>query len=250
MDQLTSEISPESLATLLPDLPRWLEARSMLLSRRGSVVGHCPGDPTTFVALQPDTGVASVIGRPPGELIQAVAERVSEVVAVPENAEWTAAALPGWKRERATLHVLSAMARLPAVPPGSVRYLDPDELARVREIPRALLSELLVEAQAGTRIAAALAGDRPVSFCYAGWMTERWWDISIDTLEPYRRQGYAARCVAFCIQELALSGKQPVWGAFTSNLASAQLAAKLGFEAVDTVVVFSRPVTQTSVDFE
>jgi hypothetical protein len=27
MDQLASEISPESLATLLPDLPRWLEAR-------------------------------------------------------------------------------------------------------------------------------------------------------------------------------------------------------------------------------
>jgi hypothetical protein len=49
VDQLTSEISPESLATLLPDLPRWLEARSMLLSGRGLVLGLRPGHPTTFV---------------------------------------------------------------------------------------------------------------------------------------------------------------------------------------------------------
>jgi hypothetical protein len=35
-------------------------------------------------------------------------------------------------------------------------------------------------------------------------------------------------------------GREPVWGAMQSNVASLELARRLGFAAVDEIVVFSR----------
>jgi predicted GNAT family acetyltransferase len=89
-----------------------------------------------------------------------------------------------------------------------------------------------------------LADGRPVSFCYAADETEGLWDISIDTLEPYRRQGYAARCVSYMIYEIRRRGKEPVWAAEETNLPSMRLAAKLGFVLVDGLLLF-RPSTRT-----
>ncbi|MGH7579478.1 MAG: GNAT family N-acetyltransferase [Gemmatimonadales bacterium] len=227
---------PTFLAALLPDLPRWVEVRGMLLSGHGFSVGVTIGPPPAFVALEPD-GLAVVVGHPPDDIIRAAAARTREVLAAPEDADRVAAALPGWKRERATIHILDSDERLPAVPAGAVRELPIQELAAVPD--PALREELLSEAGDGTRIVAAYAGEVPVAFCYAGSVTERWWDISIDTLEPYRRRGYAARCVAFRIRELALLGKRPVWGAVESNPGSMGLAVKLGFRPVDTLFLFS-----------
>jgi RimJ/RimL family protein N-acetyltransferase len=238
---LTSEISPASVAELLPDLPRWVEVRSLFLSGRGSVLGLSAGGPPAFVARDADSGQVTVVGCPVHDLIQAAAGRAREIWTVPENAEWTAAALPSWKREAATIHVLSAPEQVRAVPPGTVRPLGAHELATIPEIPAALRNELLAQARAGTRIMATVVVDRPVAFCYAGSVTERWWDVSIDTLEPYRRQGYAAQCVAASIDQMAPAGKHPVWGALESNVASARLAARLGFRPVDTLFLFSPP---------
>ncbi len=46
------------------------------------------------------------------------------------------------------------------------------------------------------------------------------------------------------IPELAEQGRMPVWGSLESNTASARLAAKLGFNPVDTIIVFS-PAEET-----
>jgi RimJ/RimL family protein N-acetyltransferase len=81
--------------------------------------------------------------------------------------------------------------------------------------------------------------------CYAGWRTEKWWDVSIDTVEAYRRRGYAARAVRFMIGHMAGLGQAPVWGALESNIASMHLAASLGFVAIDQLAVFSQPTTLT-----
>jgi predicted GNAT family acetyltransferase len=66
------------------------------------------------------------------------------------------------------------------------------------------------------------------------------WDIGIETLPEYRRHGYAEQCVQFMVAHHLQRGKHPVWGAEESNLASLNLAAKLGFKAVDRVVLFRR----------
>lgn len=225
--------------TELPDLPRWVEVRGMLLAGRGRTLGIGTEPRLNGVVHQPDTRLAAVIGEPEPGLIWGAARTSSEILAVPENSVWVGEALPDWTSETATLHVLPDFNHLPEVPVGSVRPLEPDELATIPDLPAALRSELETELSAGSPVAAALDDGRPVAFCYAGSVTETLWDVSIETLEPYRRQGHAARCATWLIHHLAWDDKRPVWGASASNAASARLAAKLGFTAADSLVVFS-----------
>lgn len=233
-----SVLAPEAVARLLPDEPRWVEVRGMLLTGMGRPVGAVATSPVTFVALHAGDDQAAVVGRPPHELIQNAAASATELLAVPENADWVTAALPSWQLESATIHVASSLDLIRAVPPGVVRELTIPELSGLPIQYAQLGDDLLVEARSGTPVFAAFAGEQPVAFCYAGSVTERWWDLSVDTLEPYRRQGYAAQCVAHVAQYMAAQGRMPVWGASKSNTASARLAAKLGFTPVDAIVVF------------
>ncbi len=86
---------------------------------------------------------------------------------------------------------------------------------------------------------AAFVDNRVASICYACRESESLWDISIDTLEPYRRRGLAAACVRFLIRKMRQEGKEPVWGAVDSNIASLGLATKLGFRPVARIAVFT-----------
>jgi len=88
-----------------------------------------------------------------------------------------------------------------------------DLAAVAGDLPEGLRSELEVSLAEGAPVAAALADGRPVSFCYAGDQTEGLWDISIDTLECYKRQSYAARCVSYMVDEMRRRDKEPVWAA-------------------------------------
>lgn len=234
-----SVLAPEAIARLLPDEPRWVEVRGMLLTGMGRPVGEVVTSPVTFVALHAGDDQAAVVGRPAHELIQNAAASATELLAVPENADWVAAALPAWRLEPATIHTLSDPDLIRVVPPGIVREVTIPELTGLPIQYASLREDLLVEARSGTPVFAAFAEKEPAAFCYAGSVTERWWDVSIDTLEPYRRQGYAAQCVAHVAQHMEATGRMPVWGAMKSNTASARLAAKLGFSPVDAVVVFS-----------
>ena len=76
-----------------------------------------------------------------------------------------------------------------------------------------------------------------MSFCYSGWETESHWDVSIDTLEAYRRRGLGAAACVCLIRHFARLGKTAVWGSLESNPASIALAHKLGFTPVDRLVV-------------
>ena len=171
--------------------------------------------------------------------MRAAAEVAHEILAVPEDAGWTATALPEWGREAATLYVLGEHGRLPGFSEEEARLMTAPELAAAPELPADLRDELMSEAKEGTLVGAFAEG-RPVSFCYPASVTERWWDISIDTLEPFRRQGHAGRAVSCCVRLMERTGRRPVWGAVASNPASARLAEKLGFVATDSLIVFSR----------
>ena len=225
----------------LPDTPRWVEARGMLLSGRGHVLGADPVSSHTGALLQPDTRLAVVVGRPGETLIRQAAAVADEILAAPEHTEWVAAALRDWTAETATLHVLVDFTCLPAPEAGRVRLLDPTEISAIPDLPDPLRDELTVESRAGSPLGAAFVDEHPVAFCYAGAVTETFWDLSIETLENYRRRGFAGQCAAYLIRRLAEEGKRPVWGAAESNGPSARLAAKLGFKPVDSVVVFTRP---------
>lgn len=225
------------LAHALPDVPRWVETREALLLGECEVFGLGRAGGLSFVVR--DEPLISVVGRPP---LRAIREAVAgdpenEVVVPPENGAHVAAALPGWETVPATLHLLGEEPRLPHVPAGAVRLVEPSELAGVEGLPGDLCSEL-VEAGRRSPIAASFADGRPVAFCYAA-RTEGLWDVSIDTLERYRRQGHAARCVSFMVEYL--HPLRPVWGAENTNRASLQLAARLGFVPVDELLILHPP---------
>jgi RimJ/RimL family protein N-acetyltransferase len=226
------------LAAELPDIPRWVEVRSMLRSGHGRVIGAVTTSPLSFVVLD-SSGTAGVVGRPLATEIRAAAEQAREVLVAPEEAGWAAAALPEWGLEEATLFVRSDQVVLPVFTENEARHITREELAATSGVPAGLREELLVEAAVG-HLVASFAHGRPVAFCYPSSLTERWWDVSIDTLSDYRRQGHAARAVACAIEHMAQTGRAPVWGAVASNVASARLAQKLGFQATDRLIVCSR----------
>ncbi len=242
----------DRLAHALPDIPRWLYVRSMLLSGRCEVLGLAEGGPEPqFVARELEESedrAVCVVGRPPADAIREAARRNrdgGELLTTPEGASHILGALPDWTATRATLHLLSDASRLPRVAGGEVRPFGASDLATVADdLPEGLRSELEVALTRGAPAVATLADGRPVSFCYAADETEGLWDISIDTLEPYRRQGYAARCVSYMIDEMRRRGKEPVWAAEETNLPSMRLAAKLGFVPVDELLLF-RPSART-----
>lgn len=233
------------LAALLPDVPRFVETRAMLLRGCCEVLGlEEDAASPSFVTRDGEEALVCVVGYPARE---AVAEAVARngdagaVIATPENVSRVAQAVPGREPQPAILHLLGEAERLPGATEGEpVRLLSgPEEL---RLLPPGLRAELRAELERalrrGTPTVAAFVGDVPVSFCYVASETEGLWDVSIDTLEEHRRQGHAARCAALMIRHMREKGKEPVWGALESNAASMGLAARLGFVSVDRVFVF------------
>lgn len=233
------------LAALLPDTPRFLETRGMLLEGCCELLGveEADGGPS-FVArgLHPEEKLVAIIGHPAKE---AIADAVSRnggsgaVIAMPENAALAARTLPGWEMGPAILHLLGEDGLAP-MPEGGVQLLSGPE--GFDALPRGLRAGLRAELEGAlsrdTPLAAAFAEGIPVSFCYAASETESLWDISIDTLDAYRRRGYASCCAAFMVRYMReTAGKEPVWGALETNAASMHLAASLGFVPVDRYFV-------------
>jgi len=208
----------------------------MLLSGECELLGLEEGGDVSAVVRNTGFPLISVVGCPSEATIReaAAGRRDHEIIVPPENEDLVAAALPGWESARATLHLLEDEGRLPPVPAGSVRLLDPAELDSIEELPPDLRAELTSAVQSFP-VAVSLEEGRPVAFCYAD-RTEGLWDVAIDTLEGHRRRGHAARCVAYMIWHLR--PLRPVWGAENTNRASLGLAAKLGFVPVDELLLF------------
>ncbi len=245
---------PDSLAELMrlvPDEPRWIDYRGLLASGRCRVIAE-PDPARGFVARALDEPFAAVWGEPSEEAVRAAAGRGSldDVLVAPgAGAERVAAALPGWRTERVTLHVLPG--ELPAIAPpegADLAMLAPDSPPVAPDLdglPRALRAEVAgllarVRPLVVARVPPGVAG-RIVSVCSAPWETETLWDVSIETVARHRRRGLAAACFAALARWMAAErGKRPVWGAQESNPASLALAARLGFVRDSELLTFRR----------
>jgi len=228
--------SPGELALLLPDVPRWVETRSMLFSGDCEVIGLIESGSPSFIVKCPRTGLMAVVGRPSPELISSAVEGCPTVLAPPETTEHVLCSLEGWIAVPALLH-LPGDAPFPLPDTRfDVRMIGEAELDRSREIPADLKDELLGACRV-SQVAAVFAGIEPVSFCYPSAITETLWDVSIDTLPPYRNRGYARAAVLSMIEFMQTGDRRPVWGAEVSNHASIGLARKLGFVVVDELNV-------------
>ncbi len=214
----------------------------MLRENRATVIG-LTADRCHFVARCTQRGLIAVVGRPDPAFIAGVARRAppdAEVLAADEHGDHVAGALTGWRRTVAHIFGWPDAWPLPESPDvREARLLEPAEVAGLRHVPRALREELL-GAVGYSPVAGAFAGGAPVAFCYATGITETLWDVSIDTLEAYRRRGLAQlafRCLAAVMGQ---RGQRPVWGALDGNAASLALAARLGFRPSGRLAFFDR----------
>lgn len=220
----------------LPDLPRWVETRDLLLWDASIVVESPARD--GFVVWSESDRMGSIVGVPDVVALSRAAEQMSELLAFPENVEKVQALVHGFRKELAT--VFAAPAHLPRSPTHACGQVGRTEIISQKHLPPELQDELLEAAEDGAIVIAAFTGTLPVAFAYVASETETLWDVSIDTVEGYRRKGYARSAVVRLMRIMEKKGKAAVWGALESNQASANLARGLGFIETDELWVFSR----------
>jgi GNAT superfamily N-acetyltransferase len=217
-------------------MPRLVETRGMLLSHGSRVRGDAESG--HYVVWEDD--MAAVVGHPDPSIVRTVvqAPAIRELLVMRDAFTLVRSSLPEWPYEEAVIHALPQPAPEWPLPGPGVAFLEAD--APLDHLPPELADEI-AEARASGPVAAAWCDERPVSFCYAGSITETLWDVSIDTEPAYRRRGLAQAAVHLMAAFHRESARLPVWGAMIGNLASLQLASRMGFVPVDTLYVFGRP---------
>lgn len=226
--------------TALPDLPRWVEARGLLLSRRGFVV-DTPDGCRMICGRKDRVVVPTTVELSP--MLESVATReVPDASILLQDVMLPAARyhLPDWSADAVTLYTLPEdRARAWRLPQWPTAPISAEQIGAATDLPGALRVELL-DAVSRTPVWAASIEGRPVSFAYAAQTTERWFDVSVDTLEPFRNRGLGRASAMGLIVDRMLRGLLPVWGAAKSNEPSHKLARRLGFEPVDLLWLLTR----------
>lgn len=249
----------------IPDEPRWVDTRGMLLSGRAEIASAADEIDRAegFLVVVADVSLAAVVGSPPADVVRGAIESLGgdvNVLAQKEDEAHLAAALPGWTRRTAVLHVLPGAMPWEAEEQEGARVFTRETAPSLDHLPQDLRREVRDALQGRTTaryvagalpmhvtgatdsripVAAAWADRRPVAFCYPVWQTESWWDVSIDTLAAYRQRGFGARAARTLIRYMRTTGKAPVWGALDTNLPSRTLAARLGFIETAGITVFT-----------
>lgn len=231
----------DQLLALLPDEPLWLETRGLLRSETSRLLSDVILEPLAFVIADEEGDWGAVVGMPPAEAIADAGELITELLAFPENRRWVEQALgDGWSAEEAILHTRDGPPNAVAHSSARLRFLEPGEVAQFSHLAEELAGELTDAERSGTPIGTAAVDGTPVAFCYAGTLSETLWDVSVDTLEQYRRRGLAGAVFEFMAAHWAKSGRRPAWDALASNAESLGLAAKLGFVPVARHWIFTR----------
>jgi len=247
-------MEPRDLATRLPDEPRCVDLRGLLLSGRCRVFPEWPQEGEGFVVRSNDFPYAAVAGTPTAAAVRAAVEGADaaatawagegsegewHVLVPPEAADAVHAVLPvEWSRRGVVIHALAGdVPTAGEAPDGAEIRLAPQGYTAagfdLSHLPSPLATEYAGEHVSRRPLAAAFVDGRAAAFCYAPISTESLWDVAVDTLAPYRRRGLAAACYRALAAHLAAErGLAPVWGALTENRASLRLAGKLGFEPV------------------
>lgn len=74
-----------------------------------------------------------------------------------------------------------------------------------------------------------LEDNTAVSLGYTSFISDSFYEIGIETLECYRKKGYAYIASRTVLDEVLSRGKEPFWECSADNIASAKTAEKHGF---------------------
>jgi GNAT superfamily N-acetyltransferase len=229
---------PLALAAALPDVPRWIQTRSLLRSAQGELRMSAGGEGA--VVIQRDPPLATLVGSADAALLRDTVAGVSddfELLVQLTELDGVRSALRDWEVALAVLHVPGRPFPATWQADSGVETSAPPDPRRLAELPRDIRRFVGV----ASAMAVRLVDGRVAAVCAAESVTESLWDVSVDTLEGHRRRGHATACFQALAAHMAAQGRQPVWGAEEANVASKRLAAKLGFRAVDRLAVVSPP---------
>jgi len=114
----------------------------------------------------------------------------------------------------------------------SARLLTPRDSALLAAAPAEVAGsgyrdagELLTQGIA----AAAIVDEGIVSIAYTAARSEKYADIGVHTLEPFRRRGLARAAASLVAARVQEQGQTPVWSTGDFNMASLSIARQLGF---------------------
>ena len=87
-----------------------------------------------------------------------------------------------------------------------------------------------------------VCGEEIASLCFSGFVAGNTHAIDVETAASHRRRGYARAVATAFIAECVERDFQPHWDCMAENVASAQLAEKLGFTRSHTYTLYSFPL--------
>ncbi len=215
----------------IPDRPEMVDFRGMLLRDDGWILPDDP-DATGWVYGSDPVEVACGWGDVTDDLLrEALESRPAMGLILTEDAP----SFPYLEGRRQGLCVLHRL--LPEhTPPRSFELPEGVTIEvwdRVADGALAHAPEYLQKEMAGAAVRCGLSvvcvDGLPVSFCYGHHESETYWDVSVDTLEAYRRRGLSRLSFFHRAGIYADNGKQPAWGAMTDNAPSNAMAKALGF---------------------
>lgn len=103
-------------------------------------------------------------------------------------------------------------------------YPDSEDISWLREYFREMVLEGLCIGVFADNLLVSCTDSPAVPF-----MKDSVREIGINTLEAYRKQGYAKDACSRAVQEIVKQGKCPIWSTGSDNLPSQRLAEAVGF---------------------
>jgi GNAT superfamily N-acetyltransferase len=217
----------------LPDLPRWVDARGMLLAKRGFLTTTTDGCkvvcsrrhrmvvPITFDLSRELDRLAHL--EIPGATI------VLQEVMLP-SARWL---LPEWEAEAAAVFALELeRTRHWAPSEWPAAAMTTAQIEAADHVPPAL-RDVLADASTRSSVWTVSAEGQPLAFAWAMQSTERWFQAGVETLESGRGRGLGRAALMALVRDRAQRGLRPVLRVPGRRPAGVRLARRLGFDAVD-----------------
>jgi hypothetical protein len=118
MGSYSNDPDPQSIASRLGELPRWVEVCDLLLSGEGKISALRTEPVLSLVLREPGGGAVFVIGASQATAVLSAIQKDAhavEVIAAPEGSDRLADVLPGWRRTR-----IIVITTFPFLSPSSI----------------------------------------------------------------------------------------------------------------------------------
>jgi len=212
----------------LPDIPQWVEPNDSLVNGRAEVFLFDRHD-LEHIALLDVEQTLYVVGRLSKDDIEKLGEllpRCTSMILEADQDEGVLSFLGAQAMKKILVFTRPLGLKVSSDQYPNAMLVDGERLGNAKlDSP---FREELIDALEHSPISAPFSESGPVAFCYAASQSQRFWDVSVDTLGEHRRKGFAKQCALHMMSLMESQGKQVVWQSFEDNPPSWKLARSLG----------------------